>query len=58
MLEHKTHIIYINVLTGSHQIGLFVSMTKSPSLSVSTGKNLALLRQEHRVELAQDHLQK
>lgn len=32
-------------------------MAKSSSLSMSTGEDLAFLRQEHRVEFAQDHLQ-
>lgn len=40
----------------SHQISLFISMAKSSSLSMSTGEDLAFLRQEHRVELTQDHL--
>lgn len=32
-------------------------MAKSSSQSMSTGEDLAFLRQEHRVELTQDHLQ-
>lgn len=44
-------------MTMSHQISLFISMTKSSSLSMPTGEHLAFLRQEHRVELTQDHLQ-
>lgn len=42
----------------SHQISLFISMAKSASLSMPAGEHLAFLRQEHRVELAQHHLQK
>lgn len=41
----------------SHQISLFISVAKSPSLSMSTGEHLAFLRQEHGMELTQDHLQ-
>ncbi len=40
----------------SHQISLFISMAKSSSLSMPTGEDLAFLRQEHGVELTQDHL--
>ena len=41
----------------SHQISLFISVAKSSSLSMSTGEHLAFLRQEHGMELTQDHLQ-
>lgn len=41
----------------SHQISLCISVAKSSSLSMATGEDLAFLRQEHRVELTQDHLQ-
>lgn len=51
--DHTKIMSYIN----SHQISLFISMAKSPSLSMSTGEDLAFLGQEHRVELAKDHLQ-
>lgn len=49
--------IHINVQTNTHQVGLFISMTESPSLSMSTRENLAFLWQEHRVKFAKDHLQ-
>lgn len=40
----------------SHQISLLISMAQSSSLSMPTGEHLAFLRQEHRVELTQNHL--
>ena len=42
----------------SNHIGLFIPMAKSSSLSMPTSEHLAFLRQEHRVELTQDHLQR
>lgn len=55
-MYRRSHI-HINVQTNSHQVGLFISMTESPSLSMSTRENLAFLWQEHWVKFAKDHLQ-
>lgn len=46
----------IALLLSPHQISLFISMAKSPSLSMATGEDLTFLGQEHRVELTQNNL--
>lgn len=40
---YRVSHVHINVQTYSHQVGLFISMTKSPSLPMSTRENVALL---------------
>lgn len=54
---HPIRHIHFNFSANSHQVGLFISMTESPTLSMSTCENLAFLCQENRVKLAKDHLQ-